>query len=412
MNSRRNVFVTLGLVLSVSFIAAAVAAWLVSCHYSKTSFDLVNAVCCEVIEQEPGSQKIIAAALKEYTEGNPDGFLEDNVLSTLGYRVSDFSYIPCRQIVFFAAGGWLIGLSLFFFTFLYRNRMENRRIRDLAEYLEQVNSGKALILSASREDDFSKLEDEIYKTVTFLYQTKEQAVQAKNDFAENLSNIAHQIKTPITAASLAVQRIKRNYDHAALERKENHNALERKEICTALEQVDKQLSRLTYLEESLMLLSRLDAGTLVLQKEETDVFTLLVLAADNLQELFLGSNTSIEIPEQGEMFISVDMDWTMEALMNLMKNCMEHNEGGTVHCSYTQNPLYTEILIWDEGEGFAKEDMPHVFERFYRGQNAREGGIGIGLALAKEIIERQNGTIRAKNKSGAGAFFEICFYCN
>ena len=96
--------------------------------------------------------------------------------------------------------------------------------------------------------------------------------------------------------------------------------------------------------------------------------------------------------------------------MNLMKNCMEHNPGGTVHCSYAQNPLYTEILIWDEGEGFAREDMPHLFERFYRGQNAGEGGIGIGLSLSKEIIERQNGTIRAGNKPDGGAFFEIRFY--
>ena len=119
MNSRKNVFVTLGFVLSVSFIAAAIAVWLVSYHYSKTSFDLVNAVCCEVIEQEPGTQKIIAAALKEYTKGNPDGFLENDVLSLLGYRVSDFLDIPCRQIIFFAADGWLMGLSLFFFTFLY-----------------------------------------------------------------------------------------------------------------------------------------------------------------------------------------------------------------------------------------------------------------------------------------------------
>ena len=394
MNSRKNMFVTLGFVLSVSFIAAAIATWLVSYHYSKISFELVNAVCCEVIEQEPGTQKIISAALKEYTEGNPDGYLEEQILSSLGYHVSDFSDFHFKQIGLFAMVGLLAGASLFLFTFLYRNRVENRKIKDLAEYLEQVNNGKALILSTSGEDDFSKLEDEIYKTVTFLYQTKEQAVQAKNDFAENLSNIAHQIKTPITAISLTSQSMKQDFNHKALE------------------QIEKQLSRLTYLEESLLILSRLDAGTLVLQKEETDVFTLLVLAADNLQELFLGSNTSIEIPEQGEMLISVDMDWTMEALMNLMKNCMEHNEGGTVHCSYTQNPLYTEILIWDEGEGFAKEDMPHVFERFYRGKNARAGGIGIGLALAKEIIERQNGTIRAKNKSGAGAFFEIRFYCH
>ena len=96
--------------------------------------------------------------------------------------------------------------------------------------------------------------------------------------------------------------------------------------------------------------------------------------------------------------------------MNLMKNCMEHSKGGVVHCSYTRNPLYTEILIWDEGEGFASEDIPHLFERFYRGKDAKEGGIGIGLALAREIVERQNGTIHAKNRPEGGALFEIRFY--
>lgn len=96
--------------------------------------------------------------------------------------------------------------------------------------------------------------------------------------------------------------------------------------------------------------------------------------------------------------------------MNVMKNCMEHGNGGTIHCAYAQNLLYTEILIWDHGEGFAKEDIPHLFERFYRGRGAGGGGIGIGLALAKEIIERQNGTIRAYNKPDGGALFEIRFY--
>ena len=177
-----------------------------------------------------------------------------------------------------------------------------------------------------------------------------------------------------------------------------------------LHQIEKQLARLTHLEESLLVLARLDAGTLLLQRKETDVFTILVLAADNLQELLVESAVSIDIPELGEMMITADLDWTMEAFMNLMKNCMEHNPGGTVHCSYAQNPLYTEILIWDEGEGFAREDIPHLFERFYRGQNAGEGGIGIGLSLSKEIIERQNGTLRAGNRPGGGAFFEIRFY--
>lgn len=296
------------------------------------------------------------------------------------------------QNILFAAIGFTVGMLLYIFTYFYRNKAEAMRIQALAEYLEQVNIGKAVILSTSGEDDFSKLEDEIYKTVTFLYQTKDSAVQAKNNFAQNLSNIAHQIKTPITAISLSIQMIKQDYESKHLE------------------QVEKQLLRLTHLEETLLVLSRLDAGTLLLQKNEVDVFTLLVLAADNLQELLVNTGSLIDIPESGEMTVIADLDWTMEAVMNLMKNCMEHNPGGTIHCYYSQNPLYTEIRIWDDGEGFAKEDMLHLFERFYRGKNAGEGGIGIGLSLAKEIIERQNGTIRAMNKPDGGALFEIHFY--
>ena len=158
--------------------------------------------------------------------------------------------------------------------------MEAMRIQALAEYLEQVNIGKAAVLSTSGEDDFSKLEDEIYKTVTFLYQTKDSAVQAKNDFAENLSNIAHQIKTPITAISLSVQMMKLQMIEQNIDSKH-------------LEQIEKQLLRLTHLEEALLVLSRIDAGTLYLQRDEVDVFTLLVLAADNLQDLFAGSGTYI-----------------------------------------------------------------------------------------------------------------------
>lgn len=392
MSGQKQIWLTFGFVLSVSLVTAAVSVLLASCHYSRLPFELLNAICGEVIEQEPETKNVISAVLKEYTKGNPDGAAEEDVLSALGYRVSDFSGSASPQNILFAGAGFFTGILLFLFTFLYRNQTEAARIRALAEYLEQVNTGRAPILSASGEDDFSRLEDEIYKTVTFLYQTKDSAVQAKNEFAENLSNIAHQLKTPITAISLSVQMMKQNMD-------KKH-----------LEQVGKQLSRLTHLEEALLVLSRIDAGTLHLQKDEVDVYTLLVLAADNLQELFVNSHTSVEIPELGGMLVTVDLDWTMEAVMNLMKNCMEHSPGGTVYCSYAQNPLYTEILIWDDGEGFAKEDIPHLFERFYRGENACEGGIGIGLALSKEMIERQNGTICAKNKPDGGALFEIRFY--
>lgn len=403
MSGRKDLVVLFGFVTAVSLISSAVTAMMLSCHYSRLQFDLVNVICGEVLEQEPEMRNIVSAALKEYTGGNADGVAMGDVLSVLGYRISDFSDSSDTYHMIFAITGFLAGTVLFAVTFAFRNKTEAKRIEELSDYLEQVNMGKAVVLSVSGEDLFSRLEDEIYKTVTFLYQTKDAAVQAKNDFAENLSNIAHQIKTPITAISLSLQTlsempVKKEYEK------------------DRMEQIKKQLNRLIYLEESLLVLSRLDAGTLMFQKEDVDVFTLLVLAADNLQELFADSGTSIDIPESGEMAVTADLNWTMEAVMNVMKNCMEHNVGGTVHCSYGQNPLYTEILIWDEGHGFAGEDIPHLFKRFYRGKNAdaggniRGGGIGIGLALSKEIIEHQNGTIRAKNLPNGGACFEIRLY--
>ena len=367
---------------------------LASYHYSRVQFDLLNTICGEILAQEPETKQMIAAALKEYSRQETDINAEPDILSSLGYRISDLVAPDYRQNILLTSAGFLAGILLFILTFLYRNHKEALRILALADYLEQVNTGKAVILSASGEDNFAKLEDEIYKTVTYLYQTKDSAVQAKKDFAQNLSNIAHQIKTPITAISLSLQMMKQNFDNRHLEK------------------IEKQLLRITHLEESLLILSRLDAGTLPLQKTETDVFTLLVLAADNLQELLDESGTSVDILELGEMAVTVDPEWTMEAVINLMKNCIEHGRGGNIHCSYTQNPLYTEILMWDEGAGFAYEDLPHLFERFYRGQNAHEGGIGIGLALSKEIIERQNGTIRAGNMPAGGALFEIRFYCH
>ncbi len=403
MSGRKNLVILFGFVAAVSLISSAVTVMLISCRYSRLQFDLVNVICGEVLEQDPEMKHIVSAALKEYTGGNADGVATGDVLSVLGYDISDFSDSSVIYDIMFATTGFLAGIFLFAMTYAFRNKTEAKRIEELSDYLEQVNMGKAVVLSASGEDLFSKLEDEIYKTVTFLYQTKDAAVQAKNDFAENLSNIAHQIKTPITAISLSLQTL-------------SEMPMKKEYEKDRMEQIKKQLNRLIHLEESLLVLSRLDAGTLMFQKEDVDVFTLLVLAADNLQELFADSGTFIDIPESGEMAVTADLNWTMEAVINVMKNCMEHNAGGTVHCSYGQNPLYTEILIWDEGDGFAKEDIPNLFKRFYRGKNADAGGnirgsgIGIGLSLSKEIIEHQNGTIRAKNLPNGGACFEIRFY--
>lgn len=289
--------------------------------------------------------------------------------------------------------GLLAGGVLSFFFFWYWRRKTTARIEALTDYLEKINTGAQGLLFDFSEDAFSKLQDEIYKTVTTLYQTRDDALAARNRFAENLANIAHQLKTPITAISLSVQTAKAKFG----------------ESCAA--GIERQIDRLTYLEEALLLLSRIEAGTLVLDRKPTDAFTLLALAADNLYELSVQSGVSVDVPKLGEAEICVDLEWSMEAVMNLMKNCMEAAEAGTVvHCFYEKNPLYVQIQIQDEGQGFYQEDIPHLFDRFYRGKRAKGAGIGIGLSLTKAIVEMQDGIIRAYNVPEGGACFEIRFY--
>lgn len=392
MSGRKNFSILMSFVLAFSLISSACTAMFMGNFYKHSQYKLLGDICQNIIEKKPETEQALSVVLKEYKD-NPVSETDENILWKLGYHPSDFQKSQYNRTILYIIAGFLFGSTLFLTTLCYRNRKETLRIQGLADYLEQVNNGKAGLVIQSGEDDFSKLQDEIYKTVTTLYQMRDAALEARNHFADNLSNIAHQLKTPITAISLSAQMLK-TYSCGEYP-----------------EQIKRQISRLTHLEEALLVLSRIDAGTLALEKKEIDVLTVLTLAVDNLQELFVQSGVSVIIPELGEVGIIADLDWTMEVFMNILKNCLEHTPSeGTVHCFYENNPLYTEIKIWDDGEGFAKEDIPHLFERFYRGQNAKEGSIGIGLPLAKEIIERQKGIIRAENIPSGGACFEIRFY--
>ena len=362
-------------------------------EYRQTAFEHVSQFCEIIIENHPEGEEQVLSALKQYHTLAEQEVKGNQFLKQYGYRNNEFCegvpwnfFIPSVILIFLVICGFLL-------TVWRMNKRNRMRIEELTSYLEQVNVGAAGTVIQVKEDEFSHLQDEIYKTVTSLYQTREAAVQAKVNFADNLANIAHQLKTPITSAFLSLQLMKNTTPNIYGE------------------QIERQLDRLNRLEESLLTLSKIDAGTLHMEFSQVDIYTALNLAAENLNDLLLKENVSVDIPDHGCIEIYGDMEWIMEALMNLMKNCMEHsNHGGTIHCDYFSNPLYAEILIWDDGEGFQAEDIPHLFERFYRGKGAAGNGIGIGLSLAHSIFELQNGNITARNLPEGGACFEIRVY--
>lgn len=392
MSKRFNIKITVLSVLSVSLIVSSVITCILTFYYHHKCFQILSGFCEKVIQIEPHAKQAVFEVLKtqDFYAADRNGYV-DSILPSFGYQPSHLKMDP--TVLWIACLGFLAGCVLFIFAFWYFHKKSIVRIKTLTDYLEKINTGSQGLLLDNSEDEFSRLQDEIYKTVTTLYQTRDAALIARNNFADNLSNIAHQLKTPLTSISLSIQMAKKHLGND----------------CTA--KIERQIHRLMHLGDNLLLLSRIEAGTLRLNRTRTDVFTLLTMAADNLYELFVQKGVFIHIPEMGEIDIYVDIDWTMEAVMNLLKNCMEAAETGTtVHCSYETNPLYVQIRVWDEGQGFAKEDLPHLFERFYRGKNTKDSGIGIGLSLAKAIIEMQNGIIRACNLPGGGACFEIRFY--
>lgn len=392
MRRRRDLVIWIIFTLSVSLIFVSAAAVLMGKYYGHIYFQALGGICQEIIGQNPEAKQTVLAVLKNGSGGSAEPAME-HILSAYGYEPSDFLPYAGKYGIILALTGFLTGGGMFLTVFFLWRRRVTSRIHTLTDDLERINTGDAKLLLPGSEDAFSGLQDEIYKTVTELHQTRDAAVKAKKHFADNLYNIAHQIKTPITAISLSLQMM------------QNHS------VSKYSEQIRRQLSRLNSLEESLLLLSRIDSGTLPLKCRAVDVYTLLMLACDNLEAVSREAAVEVEIAEAGGMTILADLEWTMEAVINLFKNCIEHTPpGGTVSCSYERNPLYTQILITDTGEGFAREDLPHLFERFYRGRNAKKDGVGIGLSLSRAIIERQNGTIRARNLAGGGACFDVRFY--
>lgn len=363
-------------------------------HYVDSQYGTLSNITELLISKYPEDEEKIIKVIKDnsdiYYTVQPG---KSNYLSLYGYEAKDFArgymkkIIPTTIIVI----SILIGLLLIIFKII--KKRERDRIEELTTYLHQLNMGREVSILAHKEDSFSGLQDEIYKTVSTLYNAKEEAISVKENYANNLANIAHQMKTPLTSMSLMTQLLKEDF-------KMEH-----------VEQLQKQIQRLSKLEEALLLLSRIDAGVLPIEKENVDVYTMLSLAVEGLEELSIANSCEVSLENTGIASYLGDMEWSIEAFSNLIKNCMEYAKS-KVTIQYAQNPLYTEIMIWDDGEGFAKEDIAHIFQRFYRGSKAKEGGIGIGLSLAKSLISIQDGCVEAKNIPTGGGCFIVRFYCH
>ena len=323
--------------------------------------------------------------------------------------------IQMELVLFLASGGILTLVSAFwlrekaaavFFSsivllavHLGMTAKRYRQIETLADEVAHFLHGFSEIsFSGEEEGELSILETEIGKMVRKLRAQTEALQRDKSYLADSIADISHQLRTPLTSLNLIVSRLKGSANEPEV-RKQYIREME-----TLLVHVD-------WLVETLLKISRLDAGIVPMKSEPISVAELLEQAAEGVQVPMELRGQKLICDIKKEVSVSGDFPWMKEALMNVMKNCMEHTpEKGEIEITAEDNPLYVEIRIGDNGPGICEQDLPHLFERFYRGRTSAENSIGIGLALANSIICEQGGVITAENRKTGGAEFIIRFY--
>lgn len=272
-----------------------------------------------------------------------------------------------------------------------------RRLQKMSDDLDNLLiSGTPLPIREYEEGELSILANQIQKITLRLTEAAEAVKEDKVYLADSLADISHQLRTPLTAMNLTATMLR-------------SKELSHERQIGLVRELQGLLTRTEWLVESLLKLSKLDAGTATLAKDDITVKSLIDRASELLAIPMDLRNQSLAIQCANEIFFG-DLIWTAEALGNILKNCMEHTpDGGTITVTAEETALFTQITVEDTGPGFEEKDIPHLFERFYKGVNASESSYGIGLALARMVITAQNGTIQAMN-TDSGAKFVIKFY--
>jgi signal transduction histidine kinase len=311
------------------------------------------------------------------------------------------SLLLCFIMAFFSkiAAISVLAVSIFLIVsfFIFTKKRYNR-LNALSETIDKILHGNDTInIKSFGEGELSILESDVQKMLVRLRDQKDKLEKDRTFLADSIADISHQLRTPLTSINIILSLIE-----ASDTTKERREEL--------LRELSKLITKTEYLVSVLLKISKIDAGTVQFEKKETELNALIRKSAEPLLIPMDIKNQKLSI-NADDISLNCDSAWCIEAFGNILKNCTEHTpENGEITVTATNTPIFTEIIITDTGSGFNEEDIPHIFERFYKGRNSSKESFGIGLNLAKMIITAHNGTVKAENSQSGGAEFIIRFY--
>lgn len=384
------------------FILICIVIFFAVLNYQNKKYQLavnesISGIIDEVLKKYPKTSeeeiiKIInGSSIKEHSE----------ILKKYGYT-TDIAYLKNLEdnmnnsikidILLITLFG-ILGIAII----LIYSQKQNKKIKDIHTYLQQLNKRNYdLKIEENSEDELSKLRNELYKTTVLLKESAKNSEQEKINLSNSLADISHQLKTPLTSIRILLDNI---YENPNMDEKTKSDFIG---------EISKQIDWISSLVISLLKLAKFDAGSIIMNDKNINVKELINDVITNLDVMMELKNINVvqEI-EENITFIG-DYKWQVEALTNIIKNAIEHSkENSKIYIKVENTTVLLKITIQDEGEGINKQDLKHIFERFYKAKNSSEESIGIGLALAKTIIEKENGYVRADSVKGKGTIFEI-----
>ena len=327
-----------------------------------------------------------------------------DILTKYSIDLNDSSLLKSNDTLFYKHlfTNILIALLPFVISLLLFIRYEKKKskdIQDIINCIEKINhKNYELDIDEMSEDELSILKNEIYKTTIMLKESAENSLKDKLELKGSLSDISHQLKTPLTSILIILDNLLDNPDMDKSIRED------------FIRDIKREIININFLVQSLLKLSKLDTNTVSFIEKDVKISNIVKESIKNVSLLSELKNIDIKLNIKEDSIIKCDEKWQIEAISNIIKNCVEHSyDNNRVIVSITNNKVYTEIKIQDFGEGIDKKDINHIFDRFYKGKNSSHDSIGIGLALSKSIIEKSNGNIFVES-SEKGTIFTIKYF--
>ena len=336
---------------------------------------------------------------------NSNDKVSEDIFSKYGIDIQNESIIIENDRLF---SGFIIVYNILFIglalsiilLYLKHEKDQNKEIKKIVKCIEEINKKNYSInIDENSEDELSILKNELYKITIMLKEDAESSKKDKLKLKDSLSDISHQLKTPLTSINIMLDNI---LDNPEMDDKTKEKFIQN---------IKREITNISSLVGEILKLSKFDASVIKFEKEQVFINDLVEGAISNVEMMAELKNINIEVTNQDNIKLVCDAKWQTEAITNILKNCIEHSkENSTIIIDINSNKIYKQIIIRDNGEGIDEKDLPHIFERFYKGKNSSKDSVGIGLALAKTIIEKDNGSIKVDSKKGKQTTFVIKYY--